>query len=106
MTIKNSYPLPQADDLIDRLQGAWYFTKLDLRTGYHQIRISEDDVPKTAFCTRYGHYEFLVFREQLGKLVIIFLDDILVYSRTLEEHAKHVFFVFQTLRDKQFYAKI
>ena len=92
MTIKNSYPLPQADDLIDRLQGARYFTKLDLHTGYLQIRISEDDVPKTAFRTRYDHYEFLVmpfgltnapatfqqemndiFREQLGKICRYFL---------------------------------
>ena len=125
VTIKNSYPLPRADDLIDRLQGARYFTKLDFRIGYHQIRISEDDVPKTAFRTRYGHYEFLVmpfgltnapttfqqemndiFREQLGKFVVIFLDDILVYSGTLREHAKYVWLVLQTLRDKQFYAKI
>ena len=60
VTIKNSYPLRRSDDLIDRLQGAWYFTKLDLRTGYHQIHISEEDVPKTTFHTRYGHYEFLV----------------------------------------------
>ena len=58
LTIKNSYPLPRVDDLIDRLQGARYFTKLDLRTSYHQIRISEEDVPKTTFRTRYGHYEF------------------------------------------------
>ena len=100
------------------LQGARYFMKHDLRTGYHQIRISEDDVPKTAFRTCYGHYELLgmpfgltnapatfqqemndIFREQLGKFVVIFLDDILVYSR-IQEHAKHVRFVLQTSRDK------
>ena len=60
MTIKNAYPLPQVDDLIDRLYGARYFTIIDLRTGYHHIRIAEDDIPKTAFHTGYGHYEFLV----------------------------------------------
>ena len=125
MTIRNSYPLPRADDLIDRLHAARYFTKIDLRTGYHQIRIAEEDIPKTAFRTRYGHYEFLVmpfgltnapttfqqemndtFRDQLGHFVVVFLDDILIYSRTLDEHYKHVRFVLQTLWDKQFYAKL
>ncbi len=125
VTIKNSYPLPRADDLIDRLHGAQYFSKIDLRTGYHQIRIAEDDVPKTAFRTRYGHYEFLVmpfgltnapatfqqemndmFRDQLGQFIIVFLDDILIYSRTLDEHCQHVRFALQTLRKHNFYAKI
>ena len=124
MTIKNAYPLPRADDLIDRLHGARYFTKIDLRTGYHQIRIAEDDIPKTAFRTRYGHYEFLVmpfgltnapatfqqamndvFRDQLGDFVVVFLDDILIYSRTLQDHVQHVRFVLQKLRDNSFYAK-
>ena len=124
MTIRNAYPLPRADDLIDRLHGARYFTKIDLRTGYHQIRIAEDDIPKTAFRTRYGHYEFLVmpfgltnapatfqqtmndiFRDQLGHFVVVFLDDILVYSRTLQEHVEHVRFVLQKLRNHSFYAK-
>ena len=117
-TIRNSYPFPRADDLIDRLQGAQYFSKIDLRTGYPQIRIAEGDIPKTAFQTRYSHYEFLVmpfgltnapatlFRDQLGKFIVVFLDDILIYSRTLDEHSHHVRFILQTLRDKQFYAKI
>ena len=109
ITIKNSYPLPRVDELFDQLQGAQYFSKIDLRSGYHQIRIEPEDVPKTAFRTRYGHFEFLVlpfgltnapatfmhlmqqtFRAQLDSFVIVFLDDILIYSRTLEEHERHV----------------
>ena len=123
ITIKNSYALPRTDELFDRLQGAQYFTKIDLRSGYHQIRIVPEDVPKTAFRTRYGHFEFLVlpfgltnapatfmhlmhetFREHLDKFVIVFLDDILIYSRSLAEHVIHVRKVMQTLRDHKLYA--
>ena len=101
--------MPRSEDLIDRLQSARYFTKIDLCTGYHQIRVSEEDVSKTAFRTRYGHYEFRVlpfglhdapatfqqlmndiFRDQLGDFVVVFLDDIMVYSNTFEDHVHHV----------------
>ena len=113
--VKNKYPLPRIDDLFDQLQGARYFSKIDLRLGYHQLRIRSDDVPKTAFRTRYGHYEFLVmsfgltnapaafmdlmnrvFRPFLDRFVIVFIDDILVYSKSEEEHARHLRFVLQT----------
>ena len=124
ITIKNSYPLPRVDELFDRLQGAKYFSKIDLRSGYHQIRIVPEDVPKTAFRTRYGHFEFLVlpfgltnapatfmhlmhqtFRSYLDRFVIVFLDDILIYSRTLAEHVEHVRQVLQVLREQKLYAK-
>ena len=118
VTIKNKYLLPRIDDLFDQLQGARCFSKIDLRSGYHQLRIRGGDVPKTAFRTRYGHYEFLVmsfgltntpaafmdlmnrvFRPFLDRFVIVFIDDILVYSKSEDEHAKHLRFVLQTLRD-------
>ena len=124
VTIKNKYPLPRVDDLFDQLQGARVFSKIDLRSGLHQLRIANADVPKTAFQTRYGHYEFLVmlfeltnapavfmslmnkvFQPYLDKFVIVFIDDILVYSRDEEEHANHLRLVLQTLREKQLYAK-
>jgi hypothetical protein len=124
VTIKNSYPLPRVDELFDRLQGAKYFSKIDLRSGYHQIRIDPSDVPKTAFRTRYGHFEFLVlpfgltnapgtfmhlmhetFREYLDDFVLVFLDDILIYSKTLEEHEVHVRKVLEALRKSKLYAK-
>ena len=125
VTVKNKYPLPRIDDLFDQLQGAMVFSKIDLRSGYHQLKIAEQDIPKTAFRTRYGHYEFLVmpfgltnapaafmalmnrvFQPYLDQFVIVFIDDILVYSRDKEEHANHLRTVLQTLRGKQLYAKL
>ena len=124
VTIRNRYPLPRIDDLFDQLQGARVFSKIDLRSGYHQLRIRELDIPKTAFRTRYGHYEFLVmsfeltnaptafmdlmnrvFRPYLDRFVIVFIDDILVYSRSELEHERHLGLVLQTLRQYQLYAK-
>jgi hypothetical protein len=124
MTIKNKYPLPRIDELMDRLLGAKCFSKIDLRSGYHQVRIAEEDIHKTAFSTRYGHYEFLVmpfgltnapatfmnlmqsvFSKYLDEFVIIFLDDILVYSKSFDEHLKHLECVLQTLRQHKLYAK-
>jgi hypothetical protein len=125
ITIKNRYPIPRVDDLLDSLHGARYFTKIDLRSGYHQIRIKEDDIPKTAFRTRYGLYEFVVlpfgltnapatfqtlmndiFRPHLGQFVVVYLDDILIYSRNLEEHNAHVKTILSLLRDNHLYGKM
>ncbi|KAL0537111.1 hypothetical protein IC582_026081 [Cucumis melo] len=124
VTVKNRYPLPRIDDLFDQLQGATVFSKIDLRSGYHQLRIKDEDVPKTAFRSRYGHYEFIVmsfgltnapavfmdlmnrvFREFLDTFVIVFIDDILIYSKTEAEHENHLRMVLQTLRDNKLYAK-
>ena len=124
VTIRNQYPLPRIDDLFDQLQGAKVFSKIDLRLGYHQLKVRREDVPKTAFKTRYGHYEFLVmpfgltnaptafmdlmnrvFGPYLDKFVIVFIDDILVYSSSKEEHAEHLRIVLQTLKEHQLYAK-
>ena len=124
VTVKNSYPLPRIDELFDRLQGAKVFSKIDLRSGYHQIRIHPDDVPKTAFRTRYGHFEFLVlpfgltnapatfmhmmhdiFRPLLDRCVLVFLDDILIYSRNEAEHEQHVREVLELLRRNKLFAK-
>jgi hypothetical protein len=124
VTVKNSYALPRIDELFDQLTGARYFSKIDLRSGYHQIRIKPEDVPKTAFRTRDVHFEFLVlpfgltnapatfmhlmnqaFRPYLDRFVLVFLDDILIYSRTLEEHEQHVRAVLDVLRREKLYAK-
>ncbi|KAD3336672.1 hypothetical protein E3N88_32191 [Mikania micrantha] len=124
LTIKNRYPLPRIDDLFDQLKGATYFSKIDLRSGYHQLRIQEDDIPKTAFRTRYGHYEFLVMpfgltnapavfmdlmnrvcKPYLDKFVIVFIDDILIYSQTKEDHEKHLKLILKLLATEKLYAK-
>ncbi|RVX16738.1 Retrovirus-related Pol polyprotein from transposon 17.6 [Vitis vinifera] len=99
VTVRNKYPLPRIDDLFDQLQGACVFSKIDLRSGYHQLRVRGEDVPKTAFRTR-------VFKPYLDQFVVVFIDDILVYSRSREEHEGHLSIVLQTLRDKQLYAKL
>ncbi len=124
LTVRNSYPLPHMEDLFDRLQGAQYFSKIDLRTGFFQIPLAEEDRAKTAFRTRYGHYEWTVlpmgltnapatfqhlmnhtFRKELDRCALVFLDDIVVYSRTLEDHIKDVGTVLQRLKDAKLYAK-
>ncbi|XP_070008549.1 uncharacterized protein [Nicotiana sylvestris] len=124
VTIKNRYPLPRIDNLFDQLQGEKFFSKIDLRSGYHQLKIRDKDIPKTAFWTRYGHYEFWVmsfgltnapatfmdlinrgFKPVLDRFVIVFIDDILVYSRSQEEHANHLRIVLQTLLENELYAK-
>ncbi|KAL0537464.1 hypothetical protein IC582_026442 [Cucumis melo] len=124
VTVKNRYPLPRIDDLFDQLQGATVFSKIDLRSGYHQLRIRDGDIPKTAFRSRYGHYEFVVmsfdltnapavfmdlmnrvFKNFLDSFVIVFIDDILIYSKTEAEHEEHFHQVLETLRANKLYAK-
>jgi hypothetical protein len=124
VTIKNKYPLPRIDILFDQLTGARVFSKIDLRSDYHQIRIRPEDIPKTAFTTRYGLFEYLVmsfgltnapthftylmnlvFMPELDKFVVVFIDDILIYSKNEEEHAQHLRVVLTRLREHQLYAK-
>jgi hypothetical protein len=124
VTIKNKYPLPRIYILFDQLTGARVFSKIDLRSGYHQIHIRPKDIPKTAFTTRYGLFEYLVmsfgltnapahftylinsvFMPELDKLLVVFIDDILIYSKNEEEHAKHLWIVLTCLREHQLYAK-
>jgi hypothetical protein len=125
VTIKNKYPLPRIDVLFDQLVGAKVFSKIDLRSGYHQIKIRASDIPKTSFSTRYGLYEYLVmsfgltnapayfmylmssvFMPELDKFVVVFIDDILVYSRNEQEHTMHLHTVLQRLHDHRLYAKL
>jgi hypothetical protein len=125
VTIKNKYPLPRIDILFDQLAEAKVFSKIDLHSGYHQIKIRPSDIPKTAFSTRYGLHEYLVmsfgltnapayfmylmnsvFMQELDKFVVIFIDDILIYSKNPEDHAKHLHVILQRLRDHHLYAKL
>ncbi|GJU07197.1 putative reverse transcriptase domain-containing protein [Tanacetum coccineum] len=124
LTVKNRYPLPRIDDLFDQLQGSSVYSKIDLRSGYHQLRVRNEDIPKTAFRTRYGHYEFQVMpfgltnapavfmdlmnrvcRPYLDKFVIVFIDDILIYSKTKEEHDVHLRLILELLKKEELYAK-
>ena len=114
VTVRNKYPLPRIEDLFDQLQGAQVFSKIDLRSSYHQLKIKTTDVPKIAFHTRYGHYEFLVmpfgltnssvafmdlmnrlFKPFLDKFVVVFIDDILIYSKSVEEQENYLRLVVQ-----------
>ena len=124
LTVKNRYLLPRIDDLFDKLQGSRFFLKIDLRSGYHQLRVYEEDIPKTAFRTRYGHFEFTVMpfgltnahavfmdlmnrvcKPYLDKFVIVFIDDILINSKTKEEHGEHLKLILGLLENERLYAK-
>ncbi|GJW37488.1 putative reverse transcriptase domain-containing protein [Tanacetum coccineum] len=124
LTVKNRYPLPRIDDIFDQLQGSQFFSKIDLRFGYHQLRVHEDNIPKTTFRTRYGHFEFTVMpfgltnvpeifidlmnrvcRPYLDKFVIVFIDDILIFSKTQEEHVEHLRLALELLKKEKLYAK-
>ncbi|KAI3745140.1 hypothetical protein L1987_58244 [Smallanthus sonchifolius] len=124
LTVKNRYPLPRIDDLFDQLQGLIYFSIIDLRSSYHQLRVLESYIPKTAFHTRYGHYDFMVMpfgltnapavfmdlmnrvcKPYLDKFVIVFIDDILIYSKSKVEHEEHLHLVLDLLKKEQLYAK-
>jgi hypothetical protein len=117
VTIKNKYPIPRIDIMFDQLAGAQVFSKIDLRSGYHQIKIRAEDIPRKDFSTRYGLYEYLVmsfgltnasahfmylmnsvFMPKLDKFIMIFIDDILVYSKNMEEHEEHLRIMLQRLR--------
>nr|GEV77792.1 putative reverse transcriptase domain-containing protein [Tanacetum cinerariifolium] len=125
LTVEDRYPLPRIDDLFDQLQGSSVYSKIDLRLGYHQLRIREEDIPITAFRTRYGHFEFQVMpfgltnasavfidlmnrmcKPYLDKFVIVFIDDILIYSKNKEDHEKHLKTIFELLKNEKLYAKI
>jgi hypothetical protein len=125
VTIKNRYPLSRIDDLMDQLVGVEVFSKIDLRSGYHQIRVKAEDISETAFRTRYGHYEYSVmpfgvsnvpgvfmeymnriFHPFLDRFVVVYIDDILVYSKFEEEHAEYLRIVLGVLKEKKLFAKL
>ena len=125
LAIKNKYPLPRIDDLLDWLREACVFSKIDLRSGYHQILVKPEDVQNTAFRSRYGHYEYVVmpfgvtntpvvfmdymnqiFRPYLDKFVVVLIDDILIYSQNKEEHTDYLRIVLEVLREHQLYDKL
>nr|GFC54988.1 putative reverse transcriptase domain-containing protein [Tanacetum cinerariifolium] len=124
LTVKNRYPLPRIEDLFDQLQGSRVYSKIDLRSGYHQLRVREEDIPKTAFRTRYSHYEFQVipfgltnaptvfmdlmnrvYKPYLDRFVIMFIDDILIYSKNRKEHEGHLKLILKLLKEEELYAK-
>ena len=124
VTIKNKYPLLRIDDLFDQLKGVKYFSKIDLRSRYYQLKIKKSDIPKTAFVTRYGQFEFTVmsfgltnapayfmnlmnkvFMDELDKFVVVFIDDILIYSKSVQEHEQHLRVVLEKPRVHKLYAK-
>ncbi|GJR71973.1 putative reverse transcriptase domain-containing protein [Tanacetum coccineum] len=124
LTVKNRYPLPRIDDLFDQLQGSRVYSKIDLRFGYHQLRVREEDISKTTFRTRYGHYEFQVMpfgltnapavfmdlmnrvcKPYLDRFVIVFIDDILIYSKSRKEHEGHLKLILNLLKKEELYAK-
>nr|GFB90958.1 retrotransposon protein, putative, Ty3-gypsy subclass [Tanacetum cinerariifolium] len=124
LTVKNLYPLPRIDNLFDQLQGSSVYSKIDLRSGYHQLRVREEDIPKTAFRTRYGHYEFQVMpfgltnasavfmdlmnrvcKAYLDKFVIVYINNILIYSKNKKEHEEHLRMILKLLKKEELYAK-
>ncbi|GJZ75187.1 putative reverse transcriptase domain-containing protein, partial [Tanacetum coccineum] len=124
LTVKNRYPLPRIDDLFDQLQGLSVYSKIDLRLGYPQLRVREEDIPKTAFRTRYGHYEFQVMpfgltnapavfmdhmnrvcKPYLDKFIIVFIDDLLIYSKNKQEHEEYLKLILELLKKEELYAK-
>jgi hypothetical protein len=124
VTVKNKYLLPRIEDLFDQMRGVGVFSKIDLRLGYHQMKIRPSDIPKTTFSTRYGLYEFTVmsfgltnapayfmnlmnkvFMEYLDRFIVVFIDDVLIYSKSVSDHEEHLRLVLQKLRDNQLYAK-
>ncbi|GJX94489.1 putative reverse transcriptase domain-containing protein [Tanacetum coccineum] len=125
LTLKNGYPLPIIDDLFDQLQGSSVYSKIDMRSSYHHLRVREEDISKMEFSTRYGHYEFRVMpfgltnvpavfldlmnrvcKPYLDKFVIVFIDDILIYSKSKEEHEERLKLILELLKKEELYAKL